>query len=78
MTGLQMTGDFSPERVSAAKDALIKICLEALDFYSKPERYQSKSKKQKPRIMQDQGTIARRAVEMCDPSGDILRALRNG
>lgn len=35
------------------------MLIEALDFYSAPERYKSKNKKIKPRIIQDAGKIAR-------------------
>ena len=41
----------------------LRLALEALDFYGRPERYQSKGKKIKPRIIQDSGAIARRTVE---------------
>ena len=41
----------------------LRLALDALDFYSQTERYQSKSKKIKPRIIQDSGQIARRTVQ---------------
>lgn len=46
----------------------LKIALEALDFYSAPARYMAKSKKQKARILQDKGAIARRTVQMLSES----------
>jgi hypothetical protein len=55
---------------------MLKTCLEALDFYSASERYQSKKKKEKPRIVQDSGKIARRTTQMLRESGVELEHLK--
>lgn len=42
----------------------LKMALDALDFYSEIDRYIAKSKKIKPRILQDSGKIARRTIDV--------------
>jgi len=40
----------------------LTIAIEALDFYSHPDRYKAKTKKMKPRIIRDSGVIANRTM----------------
>jgi len=54
--------DVAIDEAGMTTEEKLTMALEALDFYSKQDRYVAKNRKTKPRIIVDSGAIARRTL----------------